>query len=336
MTASPIIERFPLGQQWPMFDPFLFCAHHNDAYPAGDDNLGPSEPLSGRQIGSDFSNRDGWSMYHGTHVPGFPQHPHRGFETISYVTKGVMDHADSLGATARFGDGDIQWMTAGAGVQHSEMFPLVNTEGDNPLELFQIWLNLPAADKMVDPYFTMLWRHTIPVLTSQEGVEVTVVAGELESLIGAKPPVNSWASRPESDIAIWHIRLDPHARWSLPATRFDETNRALYAYQGAGLTVGGDQLEANTGARIHGRPVELINGEQPSQLMLIQGRPIGEPVVQYGPFVMNTPEEIQQTMIDYQRTQFGGWPWPNHEPNHGGQKGRFAIHPDGRLEEPAA
>ncbi len=333
---SPVLERFSLGSQWPMFDPFLFCAHHVDAYPAGAEDLGPVESLAGRSLGSDFSALNGWSMYHGNRVPGFPQHPHRGFETISYVRDGLMDHADSLGATARFGQGDVQWMTAGAGVQHSEMFPLINTDGSNPLEMFQIWLNLPAADKMVDPYFTMLWRHTIPTFDG-EGVEVVVLAGELQNLVAPKPPANSWASRHESDIAIWHIKLSPGARWTVPPARDAATNRALYLFEGPGLMVGSEPLDANQGARVLADvSLELATGDERAELLLIQGRPIGEPVAQYGPFVMNTEDEIHQAFADYRATQFGGWPWPDHEPNHGRVKTRFAVHADGRSDEPPA
>ena len=101
-------------------------------------------------------------MYHGDVVPGFPRHPHRGFETVTLVRRGFIDHSDSLGATARFGRGDVQWMTAGRGIVHAEMFPLREREAPNPLELFQIWLNLPKADKMVEPYFTMLWAPDHP------------------------------------------------------------------------------------------------------------------------------------------------------------------------------
>ena len=163
-----VLQTVALGPQWPTIDPFLFCAHHDDAYPAGNDRHGSGRGRStGRQIGSDFDGIDGWNMYHGQVVPGFPQHPHRGFETVTFVRQGQIDHSDSLGATARFGRGDVQWLTAGKGIVHSEMFPLLDEEGPNPLELFQIWLNLPAADKMADPYFTMLWHDDIPVHRAQ-------------------------------------------------------------------------------------------------------------------------------------------------------------------------
>ena len=117
--SSPVIRLHPLGFPWPTVDPFLFCAYHDDAYPPANPDMGPADSLSGRAIGQDFSRKDGWSMYHGETVPGFPGHPHRGFETVTIVRKGRIDHADSLGATARFGDGDVQWVTAGSGIVHS-------------------------------------------------------------------------------------------------------------------------------------------------------------------------------------------------------------------------
>ena len=154
------VER--LGFPWKTLDPFLFCVHHDDHYPAGNAELGPAASLAGRTLGSDFEGKDGWRMYHGDVVPGFPQHPHRGFETVTYVRTGFCDHSDSLGATARFGRGDTQWMTAGKGIVHCEMFPLLDADGPNPLELFQIWLNLPAKRKMVAPHVAMFWSGNVP------------------------------------------------------------------------------------------------------------------------------------------------------------------------------
>ena len=152
-----VLQTVPLDVRWPTIDPFLFCVHHVDHYPAGNEHLGPDASLEARDIGMDFAGTDGWRMYHGSTVPGFPQHPHRGFETVTFVRRGLIDHSDSLGAAARFGRGDVQWLTAGGGIVHSEMFPLLDRDGPNTCELFQIWLNLPARDKMVEPYFTMLW-----------------------------------------------------------------------------------------------------------------------------------------------------------------------------------
>ena len=152
MEEHPIKKIRALGFQWETLDPFLFCVHHEDAYPKGNDEMGPAEGLSGRPLGNDFHIKDGYRMYHGKSVPGFPGHPHRGFETLTVVRKGLVDHADSFGGAGRYGNGDLQWMTAGKGLMHSEMFPLLKKDADNPLELFQIWLNLPRKSKMVQRY----------------------------------------------------------------------------------------------------------------------------------------------------------------------------------------
>ena len=177
---STILEINPLGFIWETQDPFLFCAYHEDLYPKGNQKLGPNASLEGRNIGQDFQGKDGWNMYHGHTVPGFPAHPHRGFETITIVQKGLVDHSDSLGAAGRFGNGDVQWMTAGKGVQHSEMFPLLKTEEENPFLLFQIWLNLPQAKKMVAPHFKMLWHEEIPKINiidaKNNRTEIIVIA----------------------------------------------------------------------------------------------------------------------------------------------------------------
>ncbi len=335
--ADPVLQEMPLGAQWPTVDPFLFCAHHLDHYPAGSAHLGPAVPLDGRDIGQDFAGVDGWNMYHGSTVPGFPQHPHRGFETVTFVRQGLIDHADSLGATARFGRGDAQWLTAGGGVVHSEMFPLLDQDGPNDLHLFQIWLNLPATDKLVDPYFTMLWSEDIPrlVTTDDAGrtVEVTVVAGALAGLTPPSPPPNSWAARPESELAIWHIALDDGASWDLPPTIGPDIVRTLYVFEGGGIQAGRHTLAANTGALVRSdAPVTLHAAAGPVELMVLQGRPIGEPVARYGPFVMNTDAEIEQAFVDYRETAFGGWPWDLDAPHHGPTKGRFARHADGREE----
>ncbi|MBM3274346.1 MAG: pirin family protein, partial [Candidatus Sericytochromatia bacterium] len=310
-----------------------------DAYPAGNDRLGPAASLAGRNIGQDFAGIAGWRMYHGDVVPGFPAHPHRGFETVTLVRKGLLDHSDSLGATARFGGGDVQWLTAGRGIVHAEMFPLIDRDAANPLELFQIWLNLPRAHKMADPYFTMSWAEDIPTETFEDEAgrktDVTIVAGRLADRRPVAAPPDSWAARPDSDVAIWTLRLDPRAVWTLPAAR-PGSNRTLYFFRGSGLRIAGREVPPNSGIALQGDlAVALEAGEEPCELLLLQGRPIGEPVAQYGPFVMNSEAEIHQAFADYRRTQFGGWPWPTEAPVHPRDSGRFAKHPDGTTTRPA-
>jgi quercetin 2,3-dioxygenase len=336
MSSDPVLGVLPLGFPWQTFDPFLFCVHHDDAYPAGNDHLGPAASLAGRAIGQDFAGKDGWRMYHGETVPGFPQHPHRGFETVTIVRRGLIDHSDSLGAAARFGRGDVQWLTAGKGIVHSEMFPLLDKSQGNPVELFQIWLNLPRAGKMVNPYFSMLWDHTIPRHEARDdagrSTEITVIAGSLADTSPLAPPPDSWAARADADVAIWSIRMTPGATWTLPATRAG-TNRTLYFFRGKGVRIADRSFDDKAGVRL--RPesaVTIVAGPDGAELLLLQGRPIGEPVVQYGPFVMNTPTEIEQAFADYRRTQFGGWPWPKDDPVHGREDVRFARHADGRIE----
>jgi redox-sensitive bicupin YhaK (pirin superfamily) len=336
-NAAVIGTRELTGAQWPTPDPFLFCVHHDDRYPAGNAVMGPDSSLAGRRLGSDFAGKDGWRMYHGRAVPGFPQHPHRGFETVTVVRRGLLDHSDSLGATARYGRGDVQWLTAGHGILHAEMFPLVERASPNPVELFQIWLNLPAADKLAPPQFSMLWDQTIPrhVARDADGrtTEVTIVAGALGSERIPSPPPKSWAARATSEVAIWTIKMQPGARWTLPAASTG-IDRWLYVFAG-GISIDGTPV-AGQAAELRGDvEASLINGDSATEILMLQGRPIAEPVVQQGPFVMNSREEIRDTIAEYQATRFGGWKWDSDEPVHPSTEGRFAQHADGKIERPA-
>ena len=334
---SPVLETRPLGFPWETTDPFLFCVHHDDAYPAGNERMGPATSLAGRNLGQDFEGKDGWRMYHGEVVPGFPQHPHRGFETVTIVRRGLIDHSDSLGAAARFGSGDAQWLTAGEGIVHSEMFPLLEKSKPNPLELFQIWLNLPAEDKLAPPHFAMLWDREIPRCTFTDDAgrttEVAIYAGELDGKRAPPPPPQSWASRPDTDVAIWCIRMAPGAKWTLPPAAGKGTVRTLYFFVGSSIRVGSHEQKSFAAIRVKSDVVVALEcGDAACEILVLQGRPIGQPVAQYGPFVMNTAAEIQRAMADYRRTQFGGWPWPSDDPVHAREEGRFAKHADGRIE----
>jgi hypothetical protein len=292
--------------------------------------------LAGRHMGDDFIIKDGFRMYHGKKVPGFPGHPHRGFETITVVREGIVDHADSTGASGRYGNGDVQWMTAGKGVQHSEMFPLINQNKGNPMELFQIWLNLPKANKLVEPHFKMLWRESIPnehhADVNGKKTLVEIISGKLKQTESDSTPPDSWAADPENEVAIWNIKMEAGAEYTIPKASLG-INRTLYFYEGSELNVAGVAMPSYSSAIV--KPDENLLckvGKDPVSILILQGKPINEQVMQYGPFVMNSKEEIQQAFDDYHKTGFGGWPWPKYDQVHDRSETRFARHADGRLE----
>ncbi|MCP4310466.1 MAG: pirin family protein [Bacteroidetes bacterium] len=327
-----------LGFPWETQDPFLFCVYHADDYPRGNENFGPDATLDGRSIGNDFVLKDGWRMYHGERVPGFPVHPHRGFETVTVVRKGVVDHSDSLGGAGRYGKGDVQWMTAGKGVQHAEMFPLLNREKRNPLELFQIWLNLPRADKFAEPHYAMLWSEHIPVIEEldHKGLKtmIEVVAGFIGTVKAPDPAPDSWAASGDHKVAIWVVEMEPGAKWTLPVAG-QGINRSLYFFEGDSFKLNGDSFGQHCALELEAHfDVHIENGPVSSRFLVLQGAPIKEQVESYGPFVMNTREEIHQTYADFQETRFGGWPWERHDQVHGPDRGRFAHYSDGTEELP--
>ena len=336
-SMNPILSTKPLGFQWETADPFLFCVHHEDNFPQGNEQMAPeAKYLSGRHMGDDFIIKDGFRMYHGKSIPGFPGHPHRGFETITVVRKGIVDHADSMGAAGRYGNGDVQWMTAGKGVQHSEMFPLVHADKENTMELFQIWLNLPKKSKMVEPHFKMFWKESIPnhVHTDAAGKKtiVEVIAGQLEKSQAPTPPPDSWAADATHEVAVWNMKMEAGATFTIPKASTG-VNRTIYFYEGKDITIAGTTITHYHAIELKADVDVEIKASEETSILMLQGKPIGEPVMQYGPFVMNTKQEINEAFEDYHKTQFGGWPWPRYDQVHARDKKRFAKYSDGKLEE---
>jgi quercetin 2,3-dioxygenase len=335
-NMNTIFETQPMGFTWQCYDPFLFCAHHEDYYPEGNADMSPKASMDGRHLGDDFIIKEGFRMYHGKKVPGFPGHPHRGFETVTIVRKGLVDHSDSLGASGRYGEGDVQWMTAGGGVQHAEMFPAVHQDKPNTLELFQVWLNLPAKDKMVAPHFKMLWGSSIPKFEYKDakGIASTVevMAGTFDKHTAPAPPPNSWAFNKANEVMILNIMMANGAEITIPKASAG-INRTIYFYEGDNININGIALGKYQQARVLADVDCVIkNGNTETSILVLQGKPIGEPVMQYGPFVMNSKEEINKAFEDYHKTQFGGWPWSRYDNVHDVNSPRFAKHADGTYE----
>lgn len=320
-----------------VLDPFIIAMHHRDLFPKGNGSMEPIEMPWGKNNGADFDPNALWRMYHGESIPGFPVHPHRGFETVTVMVEGYADHFDSKGSKGRYGEGDVQWMTAGAGVQHSEMFPLLNDEEENPMELFQIWLNLPKKDKFASPDYKMFWSEDIPTYidkgASGEKVEIKLIAGEYKGVKSLDPLPASWAYNRENHVGIWLITLDPDAEFTIPAIS-KTLNRVLYNYEGGNISIEGVEVGKRHYAELEGDSEVLIkNGDQLTKLLLLEGEPINEPIVAQGPFVMNTVGELKQTFIDYEQTHFGGWQWNSDDPVNEKESGRFASYNNGEREE---
>ena len=171
-------------------------------------------------------------------------------------------------------------------------------------------------------------------IDSRFATEVVVVAGQVADAQGLPPPPHSWASQSDADLAIFTIRMAPGAEWTLPKASHAATRRQLYFFQGQSLKLDAQSIPSRHVLEVKAQnDLHLLNtGTDTVELLMLQGRPIGEPVAQYGPFVMNTQAEIHQAFADYRSTEFGGWPWGASDPVHPRETGRFARHADGRVE----
>jgi redox-sensitive bicupin YhaK (pirin superfamily) len=228
------------------------------------------------------------------YIAGFPDHPHRGFETISYMIAGRMRHRDSAGHEGLLENGGVQWMTAGRGVIHSE----IPEQVEGRMEGFQLWLNLPSGEKMRTPWYRDFTAAQLPSLTTPDGVDVTVIAGQSHGVAGA---VGRDATAP--------YYLDIH----MPkGTRFEQPlpaghNAFVYVYRGA-VSIAGHVVPVQRMAILKNDPAfdgVAIDAAEETKLLLIAGRPLNEPIAQHGPFVMNTQEEIFQAVRDFQSGRFG-------------------------------
>ena len=223
---------------------------------------------------------------------GAPDHPHRGFETVTYILDGAIEHEDSQGNRGRIGAGDVQWMTAGSGVIHSELPSEEIRRNGGRLHGFQLWVNLPRRDKMMQPRYQELRADQIPTATSEDGkVRVTVIAGES---LGTKASIDT-----RTPIMYLHVRLARGASF---------TQAIPESYNAFAFIIGGEVSNARENEMILFNPdgdSVTLTTENGAELLLIGGVPLNEPVARYGPFVMNTPGEIRQAMLDYQSGRFG-------------------------------
>ncbi|MGB3460869.1 MAG: pirin family protein [Rhodanobacter lindaniclasticus] len=226
------------------------------------------------------------------YIAGFPEHPHRGFETVTYMLAGNMQHQDNHGNRGDLTPGSVQWMTAGHGILHSEM-----PQQENGLMWgFQLWVNLPAKDKMTAPRYQDIAPQRIPVVHPADGVEVKLIAGELA---GATGPVEGIATAP----VYLDVSLQPGARFALKLPVGH--HGFAYVFEGESVLVGGERLQrSELGVLSDGEQLQLAGGDKPSRLLVVAGKPLNEPVARYGPFVMNTQAQIHEAIADFRAGRF--------------------------------
>ncbi len=229
------------------------------------------------------------------YIAGFPSHPHRGFETVTYMLDGRMRHKDNHGNEGLLTPGSVQWMTAGRGLVHSEM----PEQESGRMRGFQLWVNLPAREKMTDPKYQEFAPERIPVVQPAAGVQVKVIAGQVGDTAG---PI----AQPATDPVYLDIELKPGVAWEyvLP----EGHNAFAYVFEGA-LTVGkGDDARPVAAQEMAvlggGEVLQLVAGSEGARLILVAGRPLREPVMRHGPFVMNTRQELMQAFVDFQEGRF--------------------------------
>lgn len=327
MSDAVIYALTPITFRLDLKDPFLFTAHHIDHFPKANANLGPATPAQHQEF----------NMYYGETVPGFPEHPHTGFETITLVEQGIVDHFDSLGNGGRYGAGDVQWLSTGNGVEHCEMFPLLNEDRENPFELFQIWFNSSPEQKQQPADYKMFWREHIPHVNVKDAqgreADIRVISGQYQGTQAIARPPHSWAATPENKVNIYLITLAPHTTLSIPATTATAT-RFAYFYQGDTLELAETNIQHKHLAEL--RPdvdIQLQAGETEARILWLEGEPIGAPVAMRGPFVLNTNQELDDAFRRYRATHFGEWPWPSPAPVFAREQVRFASYEGGQRQE---
>ncbi len=229
------------------------------------------------------------------YLAGFPDHPHRGFETVTYMLDGRMRHKDNHGNEGVLVPGSVQWMTAGRGLVHSEM----PEQQEGRMRGFQLWVNLPASEKMTQPQYQEFAPERIPQLQPADGVRVKLIAGRVGDIAG---PIR----QPSTDPVYLDIELAPHASWQVDLP--EGHNAFAYAFEGAGALGEGDDARPlaaqELAVLIGGRTLRLQAGEAGLRAIVLAGRPLREPVARYGPFVMNTKEQVMQAFVDYQEGRF--------------------------------
>ena len=334
-----VLKYAEFDMHWDTENPFLFVSHHRDDYPEGNRQQAPPyDMIAWRDLGHDYKKHNGFRMYKGKVVPGFPMHAHWGYETFTLAEEGYVDTFDIEGNQSRFGFGDAQWVTASGKYQHSEMYPLVFQDRPNPNNITQIMINLPLEMKGSLNRVNMLWTDAInrDIFTDGNGkkIEVIVYAGTYDGINTEVPNPDSWAADPDNGVKIVQIRMEEDAEYVLKADS-PEINRNLYFVSGSGAEIEG--FAADSGNRLKLKSdadIRIKNGKVPSKFWLLDGRPIKQKMSSYGPVVLGDDKSVRAAMNEIRKDEYVVWPWNVVDKVQPTEAPRFIRYSDGREEYP--
>jgi quercetin 2,3-dioxygenase len=335
-----VLRSEPIGIHWDAEDPFFFISHHYDDYPKGNSQQAPPQrEVSGRMnLGRNYDKEFGYRMYNGKVVPGFPLHSHWGYETVTVVEKGYIDHFDSMGNQGRYGFGDVQWLSAGSRYEHCEMYPLAFDDRKNPTDITQIMIDLPLEHKNSPNEVRMLWSEQIPVLTMDDGnghiCTVKVIAGRFGDTQASLPNRVSWAADPEHHVRILKLVMSPDAELTIPAVS-TTVNRNLYFVSGGCVSIDGQTYEDDSRLKLVGNEdVNIKNGNETGEYWLLEGEPIGEKMIVFGPVSLPTDKDVRNAMDLIRKKELDDWQWGLVDRAQPKGTDRFIRYTDGHDEYP--
>lgn len=292
---------------WDCEDPFIFATHHYDLYPKGNTQQAPPyEEIRRRSLGHDYDKLFGYRMYDGKVSPGFPLHPHWGYETFSVASKGYVDHFDNRGNQGRYGYGDMQWVSAGSLYCHDEIYPLAFMDRDNPVLLTQIHVNLPLEKKGTEPVVRTVWMEDIPAVKG-EGWTASVYCGEFADVKGVPANPVSWAADPSHHVSIVKLDMEPGASVEVGPT--EAAHRNVYVTDGK-ATVEGEEFPHDTRLKMDTSATFTITmGKEPCEVWILEGDPIGEKQAAFGPAVLGSLDEVRKANRYVNEHIMDGWCW---------------------------
>ena len=338
-ATGVVIRYVDFDSHWDTEDPFLFVSHHCDKYPKGNSQQAPPRDMIGwRNLGHDYEKYDGFRMYNGKVVPGFPMHSHWGYETFTVAEEGFIDTFDTEGNQSRFGFGDAQWVTASSKYQHCEMYPLAFQDRPNTNNITQIMINLPVEMKGSLNSVAMLWLNDINTLDLEDDygrkTRVIVYAGTYDGVTTLVPNPNSWAADPNNGVKIVQFYMEPESEFILMASS-DDVARNLYFVSGTTINVEG--FVAESSYRLKLKPdadIKIKNGDLGSCLWLLEGTPIKEKMSSFGPVILKNDKDVRAAMKDIRENEYKLWPWDVVDKVQPLGSPRFIKYADGREEYP--